>query len=31
LGGEFLWGKRENIDGSSGEATQLQLAAKYRF
>jgi hypothetical protein len=31
LGGEFLWGKRENRDGSSGEATQLQLAAKYRF
>ena len=31
LGGEFLWGKRENVDGSSGEATQLQLAAKYRF
>jgi hypothetical protein len=31
LGGEFLWGKRENIDGSSGAATQLQLAAKYRF
>jgi hypothetical protein len=31
LGGEFLWGKRENIDGSSGEASQFQMAAKYRF
>lgn len=31
LGGEFLWGSRENVDGSSGDASQLQLAAKYRF
>ena len=31
IGGEFLWGKRENQDGNDGEATQVQVAAKYRF
>jgi hypothetical protein len=31
LGGEFLWGKRENKDGSSGDAAQLQLSARYNF
>ena len=31
LGGEFLWGKRENQDGNDGDATQVQFAAKYRF
>jgi len=31
MGGEFLWGERENVDGSSGTATQIQLAAKYQF
>jgi hypothetical protein len=31
LGGEFLWGKRENQNGNDGDATQVQVAAKYRF
>jgi hypothetical protein len=31
LGGELLWGRRENQDGEQGDATQLQFAAKYRF
>jgi len=31
IGGEYLWGQRENINGDSGEATQLQFAVRYRF
>ena len=31
LGAEFLWGERENEDGSSGTATQLQFVGKYYF
>lgn len=31
IGGEFLWGKRFDKDGASGDATQLQISAKYRF
>jgi hypothetical protein len=31
LGGELLWGKRENQDGNDGTASQVQVAAKYRF
>ncbi len=31
VGGEYLWGRRENQDGSDGNATQVQFAAKYRF
>jgi hypothetical protein len=31
LGGEYLWGRRENEDGDNGDATQLQVAVKYRF
>lgn len=31
LGGELLFGGREDKDGSSGDATQFQLAARYRF
>ena len=31
IGGEFLWGERENKDGRSGKAKQLQFATKYRF
>jgi len=31
LGTELLWGRRENEDGSDGEATQLQMSARYRF
>ncbi len=31
LGGEYLWGLRENEDGDNGDATQLQVAVKYRF
>ena len=28
---EFLWGKRDNKDGSQGTATQLQFAMRYIF
>lgn len=31
LGGELLWGLRENKDGSEGTAAQLQLSARYNF
>ncbi len=31
IGGEYLWGRRQNDDGESGDATQLQFAVKYRF
>jgi len=31
IGGEYLWGSRENTDGEEGDATQLQFAIKYRF
>jgi hypothetical protein len=31
VGTELLWGSRENEDGSDGEATQLQMSARYRF
>jgi hypothetical protein len=31
LGMELLWGRRENHDGEHGDATQVQVAAKYRF
>jgi cell division protein FtsB len=31
LGIEFLWGKRENKDGSKGTATQTQFAARYIY
>lgn len=31
IGGEYLWGQRENTNGDRGDATQLQFAVKYRF
>ena len=31
LGGELLWGLRENEDGSDGDASQVQFAARYNF
>jgi hypothetical protein len=31
VGGELLWGRRENKDGASGTARQIQFGAKYRF
>lgn len=31
IGGEYLWGSRENEDGESGDANQVQFAVKYRF
>jgi len=30
-GVEFLWGERQNKDGSKGNATQLQFAMRYLF
>jgi hypothetical protein len=31
LGAEYLWGNRKNENGENGSATQIQLAARYRF
>ena len=31
LGTEYLWGRRENEDGENGDASQIQLMARYRF
>lgn len=31
LGAEYLWGRRENQNGDEGDATQIQMAARYRF
>jgi hypothetical protein len=31
LGAELLWGQRENKDGGTGKATQLQVSARYDF
>jgi len=31
LGAEYLWGNRKNENGKNGDATQVQLAARYRF
>jgi hypothetical protein len=31
VGGELLWGKREDKDGSTGDASQFQLSVRYRF
>ncbi len=30
-GVEFLWGKRTNNDGTSGDDTRLQFSVKYNF
>jgi len=31
VGGELLWGKRENKDGASGDDTRVQFSARYKF
>jgi len=31
LGLEYLWGRRENENGANGDASQIQLGAKYKF
>ena len=31
LGGELLWGRRENNNGNSGDDTRFQFSAKYSF
>ena len=31
IGGEYLWGNRQNEDGENNSATQIQLAVRYRF
>jgi hypothetical protein len=31
IGAEYLWGNRKNESGENGDATQIQLAARYRF
>jgi hypothetical protein len=31
MGGEFLWGLREDNDGNKGEDTRIQLSFKYAF
>jgi hypothetical protein len=31
IGGELLWGQRENENGNTGDASQFQMAVKYLF
>lgn len=31
IGGEFMWGIREDQDGGEGDASQFQLMTRYRF
>jgi DcaP outer membrane protein len=31
IGAEYLWGNRKNENGQNADATQIQLAARYRF
>jgi hypothetical protein len=31
IGGELMWGERENNDGSDGDATRLQISVQYNF
>lgn len=31
VGAEYLWGRRENEDGENGDASQIQMMARYRF
>jgi hypothetical protein len=31
IGGELMWGERENNDGSDGDATRLQVSVQYNF
>ena len=31
IGGEFLWGKRTDIDGASGNDPRIQFTVKYDF
>jgi hypothetical protein len=31
VGGEFLWGRREDKNGASGDDTRLQFSFKYSF
>ena len=31
IGGELMWGERENFDGATGDATRLQLSVRYNL
>lgn len=31
IGGELMWGERENNDGTDGDATRLQVSVQYSF
>lgn len=31
IGGELMWGERENNDGADGDATRLQVSVQYKF
>ena len=31
IGGEYMWGERQNADGSKGDASRLHFAIKFRF
>ncbi len=31
VGGEVMWGERENFDGVAGDATRFQLSVQYKF
>ncbi len=31
IGGELLWGEREDLDGANNDATRIQISVKYNF
>jgi len=31
IGGELLWGEREDLDGADNDATRIQISVKYNF
>ena len=31
IGGELMWGERENSDGSSNDAARLQFSIQWKF
>ncbi|MBS1246388.1 MAG: hypothetical protein H6R47_587 [Proteobacteria bacterium] len=31
VGGELLWGERENLDGATGNDSRFQFSTKYNF
>jgi hypothetical protein len=31
IGGEYLWGRRENVDGNSGTSNRILFSSKFEF